>query len=51
MIDGGVKLENFEECIKDGATILVMGSAIFKAENPGSVIQKVKETIKKYEQS
>ena len=51
MIDGGVKLENFEECIKDGATILVMGSAIFKAENPGSVIQKVKEIIKKYEQS
>lgn len=48
-IDGGVKLENMEELIKDGVDILVAGSAIFGQENPQDVIAKMKEIAKKYE--
>jgi ribulose-phosphate 3-epimerase len=49
-IDGGVKLENMEELIKDGAEIIVSGSAIFGHKNPKDVIIKMKELIKKTEQ-
>jgi len=48
-IDGGVKLENLEELIKDGADILVAGSAIFGHKNPQGVIAKMKEIVKKHE--
>jgi len=48
-IDGGVKLENMEELIKDGVDILVAGSAIFGQENPQDVIAKMKGITKKYE--
>jgi ribulose-phosphate 3-epimerase len=50
MIDGGVKLDNLEGIIQDGADILVMGSAIFKSENPREVIIKARELINNYEQ-
>lgn len=49
MIDGGVKLENIEELIKDGADIFVMGSGIYKEENPYDVIIRVKKLAEKYE--
>ncbi len=49
-IDGGVRLENMEEMIKDGAEIIVAGSAIFGHKNPKDVIIKMKELIKKSEQ-
>jgi ribulose-phosphate 3-epimerase len=49
-IDGGVRLENMEEMIKDGAEIIVAGSAIFGHKNPRDVIIKMKELIKKSEQ-
>lgn len=48
-LDGGVKLENMEELIKDGVDILVAGSAIFGQENPRDVIAEMKELAKKYE--
>lgn len=48
-LDGGVKLENMEELIKDGVDILVAGSAIFGQENPQDVIAEMKEIAKKYE--
>jgi ribulose-phosphate 3-epimerase len=47
-IDGGVNLENMEELIKDGADILVAGSAIFRQKNPQDVIAKMKDIAKKY---
>lgn len=50
-IDGGVKLENMEELIKDGADILVSGSGIFKQENPREIIIKMKEIASKYNNS
>lgn len=43
-VDGGVSLENFEDLIGDGADILVVGSAIYAAPDPASVIRRMKET-------
>jgi len=48
-IDGGINFENMEELIKDGADILVSGSAIFGQKNPRDAIFKMKELIKKIE--
>ena len=50
-IDGGVKLENIEELIKDGAEILIAGSSIFGEENPQDAIIKMKDKVKKIEKS
>lgn len=50
-IDGGVKLSNMEEFIKDGADILVAGSAVFGEEDPRDAIIKMKELAKKTGQS
>lgn len=49
-IDGGVNLSNMEELIKDGAEILVAGSAVFSEKNPRETIVKMKELAKKAEQ-
>jgi ribulose-phosphate 3-epimerase len=41
-IDGGVKIENAARLIEDGADILVIGSGIFKAENPKAALEEIK---------
>jgi ribulose-phosphate 3-epimerase len=46
-IDGGVNLSNMEELIKDGADILVAGSAVFSEKNPRDAIVKMKELANK----
>jgi len=46
-IDGGVTLSNMEELIKDGADILVAGSAVFGEKNPGEAITKMKKLAEK----
>jgi ribulose-phosphate 3-epimerase len=43
-VDGGVNLGNFEDLIADGADVLVVGSAIYAAPDPASVIRRMKET-------
>jgi ribulose-phosphate 3-epimerase len=43
-VDGGVHLGNFEDLIGDGADVLVVGSAIYAAPDPASVIRRMKET-------
>jgi len=48
-IDGGIKLENMEGLLKDGADIFVVGSGIFKVEDPWNTIIKMKELLKEYE--
>ncbi|MGB6338529.1 MAG: ribulose-phosphate 3-epimerase [Candidatus Aminicenantaceae bacterium] len=48
-VDGGIKLNNLEEVIQDGADIIVMGSGIYKEENPPEVIKAIKSLAKKYE--
>lgn len=49
-IDGGVNLSNMDELIKDGADILVAGSAVFSEKNPRDAIVKMKELAKKAKQ-
>jgi ribulose-phosphate 3-epimerase len=44
-VDGGVNPENAESLIRDGAEILVVGAAIFAAEDPVRVIARLKEII------
>lgn len=48
-IDGGIKLENMEGLLKDGADIFVVGSGIFKVEDPWNTIIKMKELLKEHE--
>ncbi|BDS12444.1 ribulose-phosphate 3-epimerase [Aureispira anguillae] len=42
-IDGGVGLQNAEVLLQAGADVLVAGSAVFKADNPKDMIDKLKQ--------
>ncbi|MBN2408322.1 MAG: ribulose-phosphate 3-epimerase [Candidatus Aminicenantes bacterium] len=44
-VDGGVNLDNAASLIQDGAEILVVGAAIFKAPDPRHVISRLKEIM------
>ena len=44
-VDGGVDLNNAVEIVKNGANILIMGSSIFKAENPRKRIEVVRKIL------
>lgn len=46
-IDGGVTLENMESLIKDGVDIFVAGATIFEKENPGRIIEEMKEIARR----
>jgi len=41
-VDGGIKLTTAKEAVEAGAEILVAGSAIYYAKDPGEVIQQLK---------
>ncbi|HMP92560.1 MAG TPA: ribulose-phosphate 3-epimerase [Phnomibacter sp.] len=41
-IDGGVTLDNAGDLISAGATVLVAGNTVFRADNPSLVIEKLK---------
>lgn len=43
-IDGGVTADNAEKLVQSGANVLVAGSAVFKAEEPTSVITAIKNS-------
>ena len=45
-VDGGINGETAGEVIKAGASVLVLGTAIFKSENPSEVVQKVRDKFK-----
>jgi ribulose-phosphate 3-epimerase len=44
-VDGGIDTANAESLIRDGAGILVVGAAIFSAEDPVRVIARLREII------
>ena len=46
-VDGGINLETAPLCVKNGATVLVAGSAVFKAPEPAQMIQKLKQAGEK----
>ena len=40
-VDGGINPDTAAGAVKAGANILVLGSAIFKSDNPGEIVKKV----------
>ena len=40
-VDGGVKRENAEKVVKAGADVLVMGTGLFRADDPKAVVRDV----------
>ena len=40
-VDGGVKRENAEKVVRAGADVLVMGTGLFRADDPKAVVQSV----------
>ena len=47
IIDGGVNLSNAERCIEAGADILVSASAVFGADDPATVAEKLARVARK----
>jgi ribulose-phosphate 3-epimerase len=42
-VDGGLKLDNVEDIIRDGCEIVVAGSAVYDAPDPVEAVRKLKE--------
>lgn len=47
-VDGGIGIENVEKIVKAGATIIVAGSAIFKAEDINLQTKKIMERMNNF---
>ncbi|MBN2372380.1 ribulose-phosphate 3-epimerase [bacterium] len=45
-VDGGIKIDNCLEVAKAGADLIVMGSEIFNADDPGQKTRQAKEILK-----
>jgi ribulose-phosphate 3-epimerase len=43
-VDGGVSLETIERCAEAGADVFVAGSAVYKADDPNAMIEKLRDT-------
>jgi len=41
-VDGGISLETVERCAEAGADVFVAGSAVFRADDPGDMIDKLR---------
>jgi ribulose-phosphate 3-epimerase len=46
-VDGGVKAENIEGLVRDGADVLVVGSAVFNSPDPGEAFRKIKQAAER----
>jgi len=49
-VDGGVNQQTISACFQAGADILAVGSAIWKASNPGRAIEELNNLVKKRRQ-
>ncbi|MBC9225216.1 ribulose-phosphate 3-epimerase [Aeromicrobium sp. 636] len=43
-VDGGVSLETIERCAEAGADTFVAGSAVYGADDPGAMVERLRET-------
>lgn len=43
-VDGGVSLETIERCAQAGADTFVAGSAVYGADDPGAMVERLRET-------
>ncbi len=46
-VDGGIKLDNAEDIIRDGCEIVVAGSAVYDAPDPAAAIRSLKDIARK----
>jgi ribulose-phosphate 3-epimerase len=46
-VDGGLGLGTIDQAADAGANVIVAGSAIFGAQDPGDVISKLREAVQK----
>lgn len=46
-VDGGLGLGTIDQAADAGANVIVAGSAIFGAQDPGDVIAKLREAVQK----
>lgn len=46
-VDGGLGLGTIDQAAEAGANVIVAGSAVFGADNPADVIEKLRETVNK----
>ena len=46
-VDGGINLDNFKAVVDAGASLLVMGSAFYNAENKSELLNKIDKHYKK----
>ncbi|MBM3706954.1 MAG: ribulose-phosphate 3-epimerase [Actinobacteria bacterium] len=46
-VDGGINPETARLVIEAGANVLVLGTAVYKSENPSEVINKIREKFRK----
>jgi len=46
-VDGGVSLDTIERCADAGADVFVAGSAVFRAEDPGDMIEQLRASAEK----
>jgi ribulose-phosphate 3-epimerase len=44
-VDGGVGAENARDLVEAGADILVMGAAVFRAEDPAAELRRVRSLL------
>ncbi len=47
-VDGGLGVGTVDQAAEAGANVIVAGSAVFGAQDPGDVIQKLREAVDKY---
>jgi ribulose-phosphate 3-epimerase len=45
-VDGGVSLDTIERCAEAGADVFVAGSAVFRADDPNSMIEQLRAAAK-----
>ena len=43
-VDGGVSLDTIERCAEAGADTFVAGSAVYSADDPGAMVERLRET-------
>ena len=46
-VDGGVSLDTIDRCADAGADVFVAGSAVFRAEDPGDMIEQLRASAEK----
>lgn len=46
-VDGGLGLGTIDQAADAGANVIVAGSAVFGAQDPGEVIAKLREAVQK----